>query len=298
MANLLTDLQAWPIRHAAHPPKWNGFILRQSLAHRGFAVAWSRGTLRNSVISAIAAILEESGTTAEHMRILLTGHSLGGALSTLASYDIQKAFTFEHIQCYTFGAPYTGNHTYAREYASVVPDTWNVINDHDLVVRMGKMMCLYKRNGHRVIIDSRGSMIVQPGPLDLHVMPGHWNVKYHWLRSYRMALLEVLHYSVQQDNLIELTEMLKASPCLSNYLCTSGQNLEICSQENGEGFGQPSAKTDRNGVSRWLEVVLQESLGHLMESPLVLLARAHHQTSELDRQLFSRSKAMDGGEIV
>ena len=54
----------------------------------------------------------------------------------------------------------------------MVPDTWNVINDHDLVVRMGKMMCLYKRNGHRVIIDSRGSMTVQPGPLDLHVMPG------------------------------------------------------------------------------------------------------------------------------
>ena len=72
---IMMPLQAWPIRHAAHPPKWNGFILRQSLAHRGFAVAWSRGTLRNSVISAIAAILEESGTTAEHMRILLTGRT-------------------------------------------------------------------------------------------------------------------------------------------------------------------------------------------------------------------------------
>ena len=78
----------------------------------------------------------------------------------------------------------------------------------------------------------------------------------------------------------------------------AGQILELSSQENGEGFGQPSVKSDRNGISRWLEVVLQESLGHLMESPLVLLARARHQTSQLDRQLFSRSKAMDGGEIV
>lgn len=78
----------------------------------------------------------------------------------------------------------------------------------------------------------------------------------------------------------------------------AGQNLELSSQENGEGSGQPSKKSDRDGVSRWLEVMLQESVGHLMESPLVLLARARHQTSQLDRQLFSRSKAMDGGENV
>lgn len=40
-----------------------------------------------------------------------------------------------------------------------------------------------------------------------------------------MALLEVLHYNVQQDSLIELTEMLEASPCLSDYLCTSGEEM-------------------------------------------------------------------------
>ena len=33
------------------------------------------------------------------------------------------------ISCYTFGAPRTGNHAFAREYNEAVPDTWGIIND-------------------------------------------------------------------------------------------------------------------------------------------------------------------------
>ena len=33
------------------------------------------------------------------------------------------------MMCYTFGAPRTGNHTWAREYEELVPDTWHIIND-------------------------------------------------------------------------------------------------------------------------------------------------------------------------
>ncbi len=33
------------------------------------------------------------------------------------------------VSCYTFGAPRTGNHAFAREYNAAVPDTWSIIND-------------------------------------------------------------------------------------------------------------------------------------------------------------------------
>lgn len=42
------------------------------------------------------------------------GHSLGGALATLAAYDIQMAFGFKNLQVYTYGAPRTGNYAFAR----------------------------------------------------------------------------------------------------------------------------------------------------------------------------------------
>ena len=62
------------------------------------------------------------------------GHSLGGALATLAAYDIKQALVKANRQdvellCYSFGAPRTGNHAFAREYNQMVPDTWSIINN-------------------------------------------------------------------------------------------------------------------------------------------------------------------------
>lgn len=64
----------------------------------------------------------------------LTGHSLGGALATLAAYDVARALQElperkAEVACYTFGAPRVGNYAFARAYAAAVPDTWSIIND-------------------------------------------------------------------------------------------------------------------------------------------------------------------------
>ncbi len=65
--------------------------------------------------------------------MLGAGHSLGGALATLAAYDVAKALEAAglraHLACYTFGAPRTGNHAFALDYRETVPDTWGIIND-------------------------------------------------------------------------------------------------------------------------------------------------------------------------
>ena len=65
---------------------------------------------------------------------LQTGHSLGGALATLAAYDIRKQLQASskqgvEVMCYSFGAPRTGNHAFAADYNRVVPDTWSIINE-------------------------------------------------------------------------------------------------------------------------------------------------------------------------
>ena len=59
---------------------------------------------------------------------------MGGALATLAAYDIRKQLQAcgkgeVEVICYSFGAPRTGNHAFARDYNQVVPDTWSIIND-------------------------------------------------------------------------------------------------------------------------------------------------------------------------
>jgi predicted lipase len=66
--------------------------------------------------------------------MVAAGHSLGGALATLAAFDIRRHLldnmqSHAEVVCYTFAAPRTGNHAFAREYNAMVPDTWSVIND-------------------------------------------------------------------------------------------------------------------------------------------------------------------------
>ena len=55
-----------------------------------------------------------------------------GALASLAALDIAKEFEEilrrDQIMCYTFGAPRTGNHTFAKECNVAVPETWNIMN--------------------------------------------------------------------------------------------------------------------------------------------------------------------------
>ena len=52
--------------------------------------------------------------------LVIAGHSLGGALATLAAYDvarIAKENGHEHaVTCITFGAPRTGNHAFAADF--------------------------------------------------------------------------------------------------------------------------------------------------------------------------------------
>ena len=73
--------------------------------------------------------LEHSTSRKIYPLVLRSGHSLGGALATLAAIDLQKAFRFAHMHCYTFGAPRTGNHAFANEFEREVPDCWHVINN-------------------------------------------------------------------------------------------------------------------------------------------------------------------------
>jgi hypothetical protein len=73
---------------------------------------------------------------------------LGGALATLAAHDIRKQLldnkqSNTKVVCYTFAAPRTGNHAFAREYNAMVPDTWSIINDQ--VTQHSCFCCLHER---------------------------------------------------------------------------------------------------------------------------------------------------------
>ena len=90
--------------------------------------------------------------TSRELQVLTCGHSLGGAVATLAAFDVVRdcGVPAANVGCYTFGCPRVGNHAFAAEYEETVPNTWHVINDQDVVVHGMKLWGWYKRNGNRV----------------------------------------------------------------------------------------------------------------------------------------------------
>ena len=65
-------------------------------------------------------------------KVWVTGHSLGGALATIAALDIKAAFNPE-MKVYTFGQPRVGNARFATYFASRIPDSFRVIHYADIV---------------------------------------------------------------------------------------------------------------------------------------------------------------------
>ncbi|KAL0050037.1 hypothetical protein WJX82_003243 [Trebouxia sp. C0006] len=232
MKNALADLQAWRI---AHPPmrgtKWLG---TRPLVHVGFLKSWLAGGLKYKVVShileAVRQCKQESGSD-QPVKIFVTGHSLGGALATLAAFDIRRHLldnmqSDAEVVCYTFAAPRTGNHAFAREYNAMVPDSWSVINDQDVVTREGKMLFLYKRPGQRVILNAAGHMMVRPTHMEVSVQKsvGGQSVRHHMLTNYMHAILSVvlaqftgLGFLDGMEGVIKLAE---ASPYMQELLET------------------------------------------------------------------------------
>jgi triacylglycerol lipase len=96
--------------------------------HIGFTTVY--GSTRDAVQAAVTAL--PAGIT-----LCITGHSLGGAVATLAAIDIAANTTFTSPIIYTIASPRVGNPDFANRFdGSLVKNptiSWRVVNMFDLV---------------------------------------------------------------------------------------------------------------------------------------------------------------------
>ncbi|DBB09212.1 TPA: hypothetical protein ACH3X3_007798 [Trebouxia sp. C0006] len=180
LANALADIQVWmshypgkrqgskgegPDLLAGPAAAFSWLPGGRPAVHRGFLNSWRANGLNQRVKQRVWDILYSKDVDRSNVKVLCTGHSLGGALASLAAFDIRRhcpCLKPMDVSCYTFGAPRVGNHAFARQYDATVPDTWNIINNQDVIARAGRFWGLYKRAGQRVMINPSGDLIVRP----------------------------------------------------------------------------------------------------------------------------------------
>lgn len=119
--------------------------------HRGF---------NQAIQSAWPDLLERiKALRTDEQPIWFTGHSLGGALATVACATLSRDadHDYEIGGIYTFGQPRVGDGTFARAFRQSLQDrSFRVVNNNDLVARMPRVN--YKHVGQLLYFDTRGEI--------------------------------------------------------------------------------------------------------------------------------------------
>ncbi|KAL0457360.1 UNVERIFIED_CONTAM: Lipase A [Sesamum latifolium] len=100
-----------------------------AMVHHGFYTAYHNTSVRPGVLRAVQKVKELYGD----IKIMVTGHSMGGAMAALCGLDLRLSLGEQNVQVMTFGQPRIGNAIFASYFNQLVPDTIRVTNGHDIV---------------------------------------------------------------------------------------------------------------------------------------------------------------------
>ncbi|KAL8100333.1 lipase-like [Apium graveolens] len=110
-----------------------------AMVHHGFYSAYHNTTVRPGIINAVKSAKELYGD----LQIMVTGHSMGGAMAAFCGLDLRINFGIQNVQVMTFGQPRIGNAAFASYYSELVPHTTRVTNGHDMVPHLPPYFYLF-----------------------------------------------------------------------------------------------------------------------------------------------------------
>eukprot|EP00735_Rhodelphis_limneticus_P003492 TRINITY_DN1496_c0_g1::TRINITY_DN1496_c0_g1_i1::g.27097::m.27097 TRINITY_DN1496_c0_g1::TRINITY_DN1496_c0_g1_i1::g.27097 ORF type:complete len:315 (+),score=67.82,sp/O59952/LIP_THELA/35.69/6e-33,Lipase_3/PF01764.20/4.2e-32,DUF2974/PF11187.3/8.5e-08,PGAP1/PF07819.8/0.00024,Thioesterase/PF00975.15/0.0025,Abhydrolase_1/PF00561.15/0.0041,Abhydrolase_6/PF12697.2/0.0042,Abhydrolase_5/PF12695.2/0.0088,zf-RanBP/PF00641.13/0.043 TRINITY_DN1496_c0_g1_i1:97-945(+) len=99
-----------------------------AMVHSGFLEAFQ---------SVSAQMYDALASMPSPKKIITTGHSLGGALATVAAVDLMQHGYYVDTM-YTFGGPRVGNDVFT-DFLTHWTDSWRVINENDIVPSLPPM---------------------------------------------------------------------------------------------------------------------------------------------------------------
>jgi predicted lipase len=109
-------------------------------AHVGFLTAW------NSVSSQVLSTVKAQLAAHPDYSLVTSGHSLGGALSSLAAVGLKLNFPNTNLRMFTYGQPRTGDSGYASFVNSNIPSTFRAVHTSDGVPTLIPRLLGYKHH--------------------------------------------------------------------------------------------------------------------------------------------------------
>jgi len=101
------------------------FVENAGKTHKGFTQIYST-SVRQQLYKALQHISSSK-------KLFIAGHSLGGAMATLAALDLAVNTPFKKPIVYTFGSPRVGDPTFTQVFNQKVKDSIRITNVFDIV---------------------------------------------------------------------------------------------------------------------------------------------------------------------
>ena len=124
--------------------------------------------------------------------IHVVGHSLGGALATLASFDIASTLNRE-VNTVTFGAPRVGTNDFRSAFEKLPINLYRVVVANDPIARVPGMLIPYEHVGQLIQIDEAGDMY-DPTDINTAILFTKRDFTNHYKSSYYYAIVGLFTY--------------------------------------------------------------------------------------------------------
>lgn len=107
------------------------FVEKGEKVHIGFKSCWD--AVKDDVCKSLDIALKNLGQEQSIDNIVVCGHSLGAAISTLCAYEIYKIYNSNKIICCNIGSPRVGNDVFAKNFNSSPIECLRIVHNNDIV---------------------------------------------------------------------------------------------------------------------------------------------------------------------
>jgi len=130
------------------------FVQDGEKVHIGFKSSWD--AVKDETYKSFEKALSTLGGEGEVDNIVVCGHSLGAAVSTLCAYEIYSIYKSNKIICCTIGSPRVGNKVFKQNFDKSSIESLRIVHNNDVVTHSPYIG--YYHVNQMLRIDSEGNI--------------------------------------------------------------------------------------------------------------------------------------------
>jgi hypothetical protein len=130
------------------------FVQDGEKVHIGFKSSWD--AVKDETYKSFEKALSTLGGEGEVDNIIVCGHSLGAAVSTLCAYEIYSIYKSNKIICCTIGSPRVGNKVFKQNFDKSSIESLRIVHNNDVVTHSPYIG--YYHVNQMLRIDSEGNI--------------------------------------------------------------------------------------------------------------------------------------------